>query len=72
MICPNCSSFKTKVYGTRKGLTNIRFRECSHCKFKFMSKEILCEDLLSLEYNDYLQDIGEIGPLERKKLKSDN
>lgn len=72
MTCPKCASPKTYVYGTRKGLVNIRFRECSACKYKFMSKEILCEDLLSLEYNDYLQDIGEIGTLERKKLKSDN
>lgn len=71
MYCPRCASEKTRVYGTRKGLSNIRFRECISCKYKFMSKEILMEDLLSLEYNDYLQDIGEITPGERDRVKSD-
>lgn len=67
MICPNCSSFKTKVYGTRKGLTNIRFRECLECKYKFLTKEILTEDLLSKGYIDYLEDIQEISQTERHK-----
>ena len=71
MICPNCSSFKTKVYGTRKGLTNIRFRECMECKYKFMTKEVLSEDLLSHDYNNYLQEIGEITTGERERVQSE-
>lgn len=67
VICPKCASFKTKVYGTRKGLTNIRFRECLECKYKFLTKEILTEDLLSKEYIDYLEDIQEISQTERLK-----
>lgn len=69
MICPRCSSFKTKVYGTRKGLVNIRFRECLECKFKFLTKEILTEDLISKDYLDYLQDIDEISKKERLENK---
>ena len=49
MICPNCASSKTRVYGTRKGLATIRFRECSDCRYKFLTKEVLSEDLFSKE-----------------------
>jgi hypothetical protein len=59
------------VYGTRKGLTNIRFRECMECKYKFMTKEVLSEDLLSHDYNNYLQEIGEITPGERERVQSE-
>jgi len=72
MICPNCSSFKSKVYGTRKGLTTIRFRECIECKHKFLTKEVLSEDLISKEYLDYLEDIGEITKEERFKASKTN
>jgi len=70
LICPRCSSLSTKVYGTRKGLVNIRFRECLECTYKFITKEILKEDLTSFEYNDYLEDIGEISKKDREKSKS--
>ncbi len=71
MICPNCASSKTRVYGTRKGLATIRFRECSDCRYKFLTKEVLSEDLFSKEYNDYLEDMGEISKDERlKSLKT--
>lgn len=72
MICPSCASFKTKVYGTRKGLSNIRFRECVDCKHKFLTKEILVEDLLSKEYLDHLQDINEISKEDRYKVSKIN
>lgn len=71
MICPRCAGSNTKVYGTRKGLTNIRFRECLECKYKFLTKEILTEDLLSKDYIDYLQDIEEISQEERFKNQKD-
>lgn len=60
MVCPKCASEKTRVYGTRKGLSNVRFRECCSCRFKFMTTEVVREDLFSKEYNDYLEEIGEI------------
>lgn len=72
MICPRCASDKTRVYATRKGLTNWRFRECTVCKYKFTTKELLTEDLLSLEYNQYLEEIGEIGTNERKAVRRDD
>lgn len=71
MWCPKCASSKTRVYGTRKGLTNIRFRECLECKFKFLTKEILTEDLLSKDYLDYLEDINELSKRERFENKKD-
>ena len=71
MFCPKCASEKTRVYGTRKGLTNIRFRECMECKYKFMTKEVLSEDLLSHNYNNYLQEIGEITTGERERVQSE-
>ena len=70
MICPKCASKHTRVYGTRKGLTNWRFRECMECKYRFTTKEVLTEDLLSLEYNDYLEEIGEIGKNEREAVRN--
>lgn len=60
MNCPKCANASTRVYGTRKGLSNVRFRVCERCNFKFMTKEVVKEDLFSKEYNDYLEDIGEI------------
>lgn len=72
MICPRCGEDKTRVYGTRKGLTNWRFRECMACGYKFTTKEILTEDLLSSKYNDYLEKIGEIGKKERKAVRIDD
>ncbi len=41
------------------------------CKYKFMTKEVLSEDLLSHGYNNYLQEIGEITPAERERVQSE-
>lgn len=57
MICPNCASEKTRVYGTRKGLITQRFRKCLECNFSFITKEIVDDNRLAKEYNDYLQEI---------------
>lgn len=70
MTCPACGNDKTRVYGTQKGFTNTRFRICEACKVKFMTVEVLKEDLFSKEYNDYLQEIGELkAELRAKALK---
>lgn len=72
MNCPKCGYEKTRVYGTRKGLSNVRFRECPACHLKFMTKEVLKEDLFSKEYNDYLEDIGEIeSGVRQRALRED-
>jgi len=67
MTCTNCGSQKTRVYGTRKGFTNVRFRECVVCKHKFMTKEVPMEDLITHEYNNYLEEIGELEHEVRQK-----
>lgn len=72
MICPRCAGSNTKVYGTRKGLVNIRFRECLECKYKFMTKEVPTEDLLTHNYNNYLEDIGEIDKEIRQKIQKED
>jgi len=36
-----------------------------------MTKEVLSEDLLSHDYNNYLQEIGEITPGERERVQSE-
>lgn len=71
MNCPKCAGV-TRVYGTQKGLTNIRFRKCSVCNFKFLTQELVKEDLFSKEHNDYLQDIGEIDKELRTRALKDN
>jgi len=60
MFCPRCGNEKTKVYATRKGLINERFRECPKCKYRFITKEVIKEDKLPFEYVEYLEEIGEI------------
>ena len=60
MICPKCGFEKTKVYGTRKGLVNERFRECPKCGYRFITREIIKQDSLPFEYIEYLKEIGEI------------
>ena len=67
-MCPYCGHTKTKVYGTRTGLTTERFRECTKCGYRFLTKELVKADPLPLEYNNYLEEIGEIC----KKLKTEN
>jgi len=67
MICPACATPKTRVYGTKSGLTTTRFRVCEACGCKFMTREVLKEDLLSHSYNEYLVEIGELEADIRKK-----
>ncbi|MBD3794943.1 MAG: hypothetical protein IE881_03195 [Epsilonproteobacteria bacterium] len=57
MICPNCASEKTRVIGTVKGLITKRFRNCLECNYGFSTKEIVDDNKLAKEYNDYLQEI---------------
>lgn len=71
MICPKCAS-ATRVYATQKGLTNIRFRKCVACEFKFLTQELVKEDLFSKEYNDYLEEIGEIESDVRQRALRDD
>jgi len=60
MICPNCAHEKTRVYATRAGLVNERFRECPKCGYKFITKEVIKSDEFSIEYRKYLEEIGEV------------
>ncbi len=71
MICPKCGS-DTKVYGTKKSFVNTRFRVCKKCTCKFITKEIVSEDLFTKEYNDYLVSIGELKENIRYKTLNDN
>ena len=59
MFCPKCGFEKTKVYGTRKGLVNERFRECERCGYKFLTVESIKADEYPIEYKKYLKEIGE-------------
>ncbi|MBE0515729.1 hypothetical protein [Sulfurimonas sp.] len=70
MTCPVCGNTHTRVYGTKKRFTNTRFRICEECGAKFMTVEVLREDLFSKDYNDYLEDIGELeADLRHKALR---
>jgi len=60
MFCPKCGNEKTKVYGTRKGLVNERFRECPKCGYRFLTQETIKEDSLPFEYNKWLKEVGEL------------
>jgi transcriptional repressor NrdR len=60
MICPKCAYKKTRVYATRSGLVNERFRECPKCGYKFLTVEIIKADKEAVEYREYLKEIGEI------------
>ena len=60
MTCPRCANPKSKVYGTKKGITTVRFRSCPHCGHTWKTKESVYVDRLNLEYVDYMRDIGEI------------
>jgi len=59
MFCPKCGYEKTKVYGTRKGLVNERFRECERCGYRFLTIESVKADEYPIEYKKYLKEIGE-------------
>ena len=72
MICPNCANGKTRVYATRAGLVNERFRECPKCGYRFITRELVKEDLLPFEYNRYLEDIGEICGKRKTENKKRN
>ena len=67
MYCPRCANETTKVYGTSKGLVNIRYRKCPKCEYSFTTKEIPKVDLLAVEYLKYLEDIKEVTSEEVKK-----
>jgi len=69
MHCPRCAHEKTRVYGTDSGLVTNRYRKCLGCGYRFMTTEVLHEDLLSKDYNDYLEDIGEIDHGVRERAK---
>jgi len=60
MTCPRCASLATRVYGTQKGFVTVRFRKCTDCGYKFLTQEVVKEDLISHEYNNYLEQIGEL------------
>ena len=38
----------------------VRFRKCTDCGYKFLTQEVVKEDLISHEYNNYLEQIGEL------------
>ncbi len=69
MFCPKCGNEKTKVYGTRKGLVNERFRECPKCGYRFLTIEYVKADSYIKEYEEYLKEVGEICDNESKFLK---
>jgi transcriptional regulator NrdR family protein len=69
MTCPDCGSEKTRVYATRKGFVTKRFRECMACGFPFITKEVVDDNLLTLEYNDYLEKIDTLPAKLRWRAK---
>jgi transcriptional regulator NrdR family protein len=72
MICPRCASSETRVYGTQKGLVTVRFRKCTPCGYKFLTQELVKEDLLSHDYNNYLESIGELpSGVRQRALRED-
>jgi len=72
MICPVCASSKSRVYGTRSGFVTVRFRQCCKCGHKFLTSEVVHEDLISHEYNNYLEQIGELDKGIRQRALKEN
>ena len=66
MICPYCSSEKTKTKATIKGFKNKRYRSCLECGRTWNTVELPVVDLFMKDYMDYLVDIGEITKEELK------